>query len=234
MAQPQSKTVIVTGAGSGVGRAASVLLTQAGYNVVLAGRTKAKLDETAAQLTGPHHVLPVDLCDPHATRALVKQTLDRFGRIDALANVAGYAPLAPIEQTTPELWQRVIDSNLSYVVNLTAAAWPVLREQRCGVIVNISSMSSVDPFPGLALYAAAKIGLNMFTLCTAREGADIGVTAVALVLGAVETPMLRAIFSEEAVPRHATIAPTQVAHVIRDCITGARSFAPGQTITISA
>jgi NAD(P)-dependent dehydrogenase (short-subunit alcohol dehydrogenase family) len=96
----------------------------------------------------------------------------------------------------------------------------------------VSSMASIDPFPGFAAYAAAKAGLNMLTHVTAREGAAIGLKAVAIAPGAVETPMLRSAFDERAIPRHAALSPQAVASLIADCITGRRAFQPGEVIQI--
>jgi NAD(P)-dependent dehydrogenase (short-subunit alcohol dehydrogenase family) len=228
---------MVTGAGSGVGREAAMLLAAEGYDTALVGRTESKLQDTANQIKRESkravcEVLPVDLADAAATAGLVDRVLDRLGRIDALANVAGFAPLMPIERVTADVWRECIDANLSYVVQLTAAVWPVMSRQRGGVIVNVSSMSSVDPFPGLAIYATAKAGLNMFTRCTAREGSEVGIKAVAIAPGAIETPMLRSLFDQTALPPDKTLDPIVVGRLIRDCITGRRDFEPGQTIQL--
>lgn len=228
----QRPVVIVNGAGGGVGSVAAVMLTRAGWSVVLTGRTASKLEAVAAQIADPDHtlVIPVDYSDDAATRGVVDRAVNRFGRIDALANIAGFAPNNPIDANAPELWRRTIDGNLSYVVNQTAAAWPHFRKQKRGVIVNVSSYAAIDPFPGFSMYAAVKAALNMFTRVTADEGKSIGVEAVALVIGAVETPMLRAIFSEDQVPREKTMDPAEVAAMVRDCITGARAFESGTEI----
>jgi NAD(P)-dependent dehydrogenase (short-subunit alcohol dehydrogenase family) len=229
---------IVTGAGSGIGRATSILLARSGYHLTLVSRSRDKLEETAdlaAQTAASGvscFVAPTDLCDVTATRTLAQQTFERFGRLDAIANVAGDATLMAIEKVTADAWRYCIDVNLSAVVHLTASAWPIFRAQGGGVIVNVSSMASIDPFPGLAIYATAKAGLNMFTQCTAREGQDIGVKAVAIAPGAVETPMLRGLFDESELPPSQTLDPDQVGQVIMDCITGDRAFEPGETITM--
>ncbi len=229
--------VIVTGAGSGIGRSTSLRLAALGYHVVLVGRTRSKLEATAAKIqaaSGEALVLPADLTDAEQTRRIVDHALGAFGHIDALANVAGAAPLQPIERITPEIWRNCIDANLSYVVNLTAVAWPVFRRQKSGTIVNVSSMASIDPFPGFSIYAAAKIGINMFTRCTASEGAAIGVRAVTIAPGAVETPMLRGLFDESKIAHDKTLSPEEVAQVIADCVTGKREFISGEVIVVAS
>ena len=233
----ERKVAVVTGAGSGIGRETSLQLAQAGYHLMLVSRSRDKLETTARlaakdAATGVDvDVRPTDLCNAQHARNVATQTLKRFGRLDAVANVAGYAPLVPIKHVTADMWQKVVDTNLSSVVNLTAAAWPMLK-QRGGIVVNVSSMASVDPFPGLAIYAAAKAGLNMLTRSTAQEGQEEGIRAVAVAPGAVETPMLRSLFDESAIGKHQTLDPKAVAKVIVDCITGDRSFEPGQTILL--
>jgi len=231
-----SPTAIVTGASSGVGRATAIQLAEAGYRVALVARSEDKLNETAQACTeagAPEtQVIALDISRADACRAVIEQVMQGWGRVDALANVAGYAPLKPIEQVTPEMWQQNMDINLSAIVHLTAACWKPWRKQKSGVVVNVSSMASIDPFPGFAIYASAKVGVNMFTLCTAREGERIGVKAVAIAPGAIETPMLRENFNEKMIPADQTLSPDQVAEVIVQCITGERDFESGETLAM--
>lgn len=231
------KVAIVTGAGSGVGRDTAILLCDAGYAVALVARTEAKLRETQALIEedcpgAQTLILAEDLRDPEAARRVVERTVGELGRIDALANIAGSAPLQPIERVTPEVWRDCVDINLSAPVLLTAAAWPHFKGQKSGVVVNVSSMASIDPFPGFSIYAAAKTGLNMFTRTTADEGKKIGVRAVCVAPGAIETAMLRQNFSEKVIPAGKTLDPATVAGLIVDCITGAREFKPGEVIVM--
>lgn len=234
------KVAIITGAGSGVGRDAAVLLAEAGWAVVLAARTRAHLEQTADLIRrefgddAPLLVHPCDVSDADQVRGLIDAAVDAFGRLDALCNVAGAAPLGPIDDITPEAWRACIDTNLTSVVLATAAAWPVFRQQQSGVIVNISSMASIDPFPGFAMYAAAKVGVNLFTRCTAEEGQKFGVSAVAIAPGAIETPMLRENFPERMIPKDKTLDPAEIAAAIRDCVTGGRDCRPGETIVMDS
>lgn len=233
-----TKTAIVTGAGSGIGLAVASQLASAGFNVALAGRTTSKLKAAAAAIQDERDVpaerllvAPADIADADACARLVAQAVETFGRLDALVNVAGYAAQVAIDRIDEAEWRRMIDTNLTSVVLLTAAAWPHLKKQG-GVIVNVSSMASIDPFPQFAMYAAAKAGVNLFTHCTAVEGKPLGIRAVAVAPGAVETGMLRAMFSEKMLPADKTLDPTEVAAVICDCITGNRAFEPGETIQL--
>lgn len=229
---------IVTGAGSGIGRVTAIRLAAEGYRLFLLGRDPEKLRRTVAELGTRNSERgteqgTADLTDPLQCQAAVDAAVERFGRIDALCNIAGYAGLAPIAETTDELWRTTLDTNMGGPFYMTRAAWAVFERQGSGVVVNVSSMASLDPFPGFAAYAAAKAGLNMLTRITASEGAAIGVRAVTIAPGAVETPMLRGLFDERAIPRSRVLDPARVAEVIADCVTGRRAFEPGEVIPIT-
>ena len=229
-----SKTAIVTGAGSGIGRALALQLGTDGYHVVLVSRTESSLHETASAFADPAAVMVsvADWSKSDQIKTVLDRTLEYFGGIDLVANVAGMASLVPIEQVTADLWRGCVDSNLSAIVLSTAAVWPIFKKQGSGLIVNISSMASFDPFPGLDIYGAAKVAVNLFTRSTARHGAEIGVRAVCIAPGAVETPMLRGLFGLDQIPRAKTLTPEQVASTICDCITGHRDFESGETIQL--
>lgn len=224
-----SPVAIVTGAGQGIGRATAVELARLGYRVVLAGRTRETLEETSREIGGGL-VVVADVGQADQAESLAQQTLQTFGRVDVLVNNAGYAPLAGIEDLTNDLWRQIIDTNLSAAFYLSRALWPTFRKQQAGVIVNISSLSSRDPFPGLAAYGAAKAGLNLLGLGLAREGAAIGVRVHTLALGAVETAMFRSIRTEEQFPKTRTLDPAEVAKIIGKCATGELRYTSGEVI----
>ncbi len=231
MSQP---TAIVTGAGSGVGQAAAFLFTQAGYRVALVGRTAAKLALTQKLIeqTTPDAktlLIAVDLEQGGAAKEVVSKTLEAYGRIDVLANIAGQAPMTTIDKITPEAWRACMDANVSYVAHLTSAAWPVFKKQKSGFIVNVSSIAAFDPFPGFSMYAPAKAALNMLTYCAAVEGQPFGIQAVTVAPGAVETPMLRGLFGTDLLPADKTLSPGEVARFIVDLALGKHAFTPGQT-----
>ena len=238
MSQEDLKVAIITGAGSGIGRETALLLADAGYAVVLASRTLSKLEETDRYINqeaeGSDAILirPTDVTDSQDVAGLVQDVSERFGRIDAVANCAGSAPLQPIRQITDELLEDALAVNLKSVIYMTRACWPTFAKQKTGAICNVSSMASIDPFTGFNVYAAAKAGVNLFTKCTADEGKKIGVHASAVAPGAVETPMLRQNFSEQLIPSVKTLDPLLVAGVIRDLLNGQRRCEPGETIVI--
>lgn len=232
-----TKSAIVTGAGSGVGRATALLLAEAGYDLLLVGRTADKLAHTAQLIAGQSSTVKVvphaaDIADPQACQHIIAAAERTFGRLDALINVAGYASMVPIEKITPAEWRTTMDINLSSVMYLTAAAWPIFKRQNAGFIANVSSMASVSPFPGFALYAPAKVALNMFTRMSADEGKRIGIKTVCIAPGAIETPMLRSMWDESKLPKNKTLDPAQVGSVIRDCLLGTRRYMSGETIQL--
>lgn len=226
---------IITGAGSGMGRATALQLAEAGWAVVLVGRTREKLDKTAEQIaaTGAECLVhPADVTDPQACQGIAQAVKERFGRLDALVNAAGYAALAPIAETSPEMLRQIYEGNVDSVVNMTRSAWPLLKEAGGSTVVNVSSMAAFDPFPGFGAYGSAKAAVNMITTVTGREGRRSKINAVCVAPGAVETEMLRGLFDEKAVPPEQTMPPEEVAGVIRDCILGERSFKSGETIQL--
>src|SRR5450432_1585601 len=206
---------IITGAGGGIGRAIAIALDQIGYRTVLVGRTTRTLQESAAKIP-ESLVLIADMTKPQDVERVVMETLSHFGRIDAVINNAGIAPVLPLEQTTPQIWHEVIDTNLSAAYYLCRAAWPTFKKLGAGVVVNISSMASADPFPGFLAYGAAKAGLNNLGISLAREGSAIGVRVYTIAPGAVETELFRKILSPEQFPTENTLSPAEVAQVVSD------------------
>jgi len=160
----------------------------------------------------------------------VERTEKEFGRIDLIVNNAGIAPMLSIEQTSIEQFHAVIDTNLSAAFYLSKAVWPIFRRQGGGVIVNVSSLAARDPFPGFAAYGAAKAGLNLLGLSLAREGATIGIRVHTIAPGAVETGLLRSLFSSEQLPAEQALDPAEVAKLIGQCAAGDLRFTSGEVI----
>lgn len=232
--QASKPVVIITGAGSGVGRDLAVLMSEAGYACVLAARTKAALEDTARlcveEAPGSETLaVPTDVADSVQVQALIDAALQQFGRIDALANVAGFAPLQPIPRIEDGTLKRCTAVNFDAVVYTTRAAWPAFKAQKSGVVCNVSSMGAFDPFTGFNIYGAMKAAVNIFTKATADEGKRLNVNAYCIAPGAIETPMLRENFSEKAIPTDTTLDPIDVAAAIRDCLIGKTSMQSGET-----
>ena len=170
------KVAMVTGAGSGIGRASALALLTAGYNVVLAGRRADALNETVA-LAGPLGAnalaVPTDATDPVAVKALFDATRAKYGRLDVLFNNAGTgAPAIPMDELTFEQWKAVVDINLTGVFLCTQQAFALMKSQspRGGRIINNGSISSVAPRPFSAPYTATKHAITGLTKATSLDG----------------------------------------------------------------
>lgn len=168
------KTVIVTGASSGIGEATARLLHQAGAHPVLAARRADRLHQLSEQLGGALAV-PTDVTDPAARQALVRATLDRHGRIDGLVNNAGAGILKLLVDTEPAEFSQLLELNLVSALAMTQAVLPAMREQGGGRIVNVSSGVIGTPAPTVSAYAASKAGLVMFSAVARIELAAMNV-----------------------------------------------------------
>ena len=234
MTQP-APVAIITGAGRGIGRATAAELAGLGYRLALAARDLDSLHQTASALGGnPERccVVRTDVTDAEQVDRLVEQTLERFGRIDAVVNNAGLAPIRPIAEMSVAEWRAVIETNLSAAFYLCRAAWPTFEKQQGGVVVNVSSAAARDPFPGFAAYGAAKAGLNLFGLSAAREGERIGVRVHTVAPSAVETAMFRALPGMAEYPAEKTLDPSEVARIIGRCVTGDLRYTSGEVIYV--
>jgi 3-oxoacyl-[acyl-carrier protein] reductase len=223
---------IITGAGKGIGRAIAVELAGRGYDLVLVARTKADLDETAKLAKTESLVITGDVANANLADEVVAAATKRFGRVDALVNNAGYAPLRLIEELTLEEWRRVLDVNLSATFYFTKAVWPGFKRAGSGVIVNISSAASRDPFAGFAAYGAAKAGVNLMGLALAREGESCGIRVHTIAPAAVETAMFRSLMSKDQYSEDKTLPPADVARIAAQCITGELAATSGEVLHV--
>jgi NAD(P)-dependent dehydrogenase (short-subunit alcohol dehydrogenase family) len=165
-----SKIALVTGAGSGIGRAVAVALAGEGYSVVLAGRRKEALDATAALAPGMHAVV-CDVGDPEAVGKLFDEIKTKFGRLDLLFNNAGMgAPPVPLEDLPFEVWKRVVDTNLTGAFLCAQGAIRLMKAQGGGRIINNGSISAHTPRPNSAPYTATKHAMTGLTKSIALDG----------------------------------------------------------------
>lgn len=177
------RTVIVTGASSGIGAATARLLDQAGAYPVLAARRGDRLEGLGKELDGGL-VVATDVTDREAIRRLVEATLDRYGRIDGLVNNAGASLYGCLDALDLDEFTRVLALNVVSVVAMTQAVLPAMRAQRSGRIVNISSGTTRMVLPGVGAYAATKSALNMLTSVSRKE-LETDAIAVSLVLPSI-------------------------------------------------
>ena len=187
------KVAIVTGAGTGIGRAAALALAQAGYAVALAGRRAEPLEETAAEMAGAAAlVVPTDVADPASVEALFAATKTAFGLLDLLFNNAGLtAPPVPLEELSVEKWRHVVDVNLTGVFLCTQQAIKLMKEQepRGGRIINNGSISADRPRPNSAPYTATKHAITGLTKSTALDGRAHDIACGQIDIGNAATPM---------------------------------------------
>ena len=223
---------LVTGAGSGIGRATAVRLDASGYRIVLAGRRPERLRETGALLGNEWLAVRADLSEMREAEGIVEAAVARFGRLDALVNNAGWSPAATIAETTPAIIAAVFAVNAHAPAASIARAWPHFVRRGAGVVVNVSSYATVDPFPQLYAYAAAKASVNLLARSVANAGRGIGVRGFAVAPGAVETELLRAIVPEAALPTDRTLNPDAVAATIAACVLGAHDDRNGEVILL--
>ena len=187
-----AKIAVVTGAGSGIGRAVALALAKVGFTLVLAGRKLPPLEDVARE-AGPGAIaVTTDVADRNSVDALFARVAKEFGRLDLLFNNAGTgSPPAPLEDVTLEQWKSVIDTNLTGAFLCTQAAFRLMKTQhpRGGRIINNGSISSTTPRPRMVAYTASKHAISGLTKTTALEGRehdiacgqiDIGNTATAL------------------------------------------------------
>ncbi len=222
MSTPE-KIAIVTGAGSGIGRAVAIGLLEAGYAVVLAGRRVDRLDQTVreAGAFGARALrVPTDVRDPVAVQALFAATRDRFGRLDLLFNNAGVALRgAPLEDVTIDEWRSIVDVNVTGAFLCTQQAFRLMKNQQPqgGRIINNGSISAHAPRPHSAPYTATKHAITGLTKSTALDGRRYNIACGQIDIGNAATEMTATMESGVPQANGTTAAEPRldVAHVVR-------------------
>ena len=218
-----SKVAIITGAGSGIGRATAVAFLKDGYKVSLAGRRIAELEKTAelaGSFMGNALIIQTDVSSQPSIAALFARTKEEFGRLDVLFNNAGIgAPAIPLEDLTYEQWKTVVDTNLTGVFLCTQEAFRIMKAQtpRGGRIINNGSISAHAPRPNSAPYTSTKHAITGLTKATSLDGRKYDIACSQIDIGNAGTD-LTARFREGIMQAHGSVAvePTMdVDHVAK-------------------
>ena len=189
----EQKVAIVTGAGTGIGKAVSLALAKDGYAVVLAGRRADKLDETKKEAGNAKTLaVPTDVSDPESIKALFARTKQEYGRLDLLFNNAGIgAPAVTMEELPLETWKKVVDTNLTGIFVCTQEAIKIMKAQdpRGGRIINNGSISAHAPRPFSAPYTSTKHAITGLTKATNLDGRAYDIAVGQIDIGNAATPM---------------------------------------------
>jgi meso-butanediol dehydrogenase/(S,S)-butanediol dehydrogenase/diacetyl reductase len=236
------KSVLVTGATSGLGAAIAEAFGTSGADVALAGRDPqrgSRLRERLRALGRKVEFIPGDITDPVYCDSLVGGAISALGQLDIVVNSAGVAYHATVDATTDEQWQNTFNVNVNGMFYVCRAAIPAMRE-RGGVIVNIASDAALTGSQHLVAYCASKGAVLQMTRAMALDHAREGIRVVAICPGDVDTPMLRGEFrdrglsaeeglrqSAEAVPLHRVCSPEEVADLVLYCASDSGRFMTG-------
>src|SRR3954447_23801404 len=183
-----SRTWLITGSSRGLGRALTTAVLDSGDRVLATARRPEQLDDLVKEYGDAIHAVALDVTDPAAARSAVQAAVDVFGGLDVVANNAGYANSAPIEEIAEEDFRAQIETNLYGVVNITRAALPVFRKQRSGHFLQFSSIGGrAGGTPGLGAYQTAKFAVEGFSEVLNNEVKPFGVKVTIIEPGGFRT-----------------------------------------------
>jgi len=157
--------------------------------------------------------------------------MEFLGSADVLVNNAALAPLEKFESITPEQFESLVNVNVRSGFYLTQTIWQQMLKSGGGTIVNISSLSAIDPFPGFSLYGASKAWMDLMTLALSAEGQDHNIRICSIRPGAVETPLLRGLFPD--FPADQCVSPQQVAKMVLGCVEDPQKYPSGQFFPVT-
>ncbi len=239
------RVAVVTGGGSGIGKATALALAKAGADLVIAGRKQERLDAAAAEITaqtGRRCIgVSTDVRSADEARALIEAAIAEYGRLDILINNAGRGTQAPLRIMTAEQWDNDVALNLNAAFYCSQAAYPHLKAHGNGAIVNISSLAGVNGTMGVGAYSAAKAGLQQFTRVAAAEFGPKGVRVNCVAPGMIATELARkgwaktgfdAMGACAAFPLRRPGEPEEVARAVVFMASDAASYITGETLTV--
>jgi NAD(P)-dependent dehydrogenase (short-subunit alcohol dehydrogenase family) len=237
------KVAVISGGGSGIGRATSVLLFQEGAKVVIGDIDVDSAERVASEIrkqNGEVLSVPVDVTQSDSVQGMVQEISERYGRIDILVNIVGGSRPKTVLDMTDAEWNRSIDLNLKSVFLCCRAVLPVMINQHYGKIVNFSSAQAFSGSATRASYTAAKAGIVGFTKSLALEVLGYGINVNVVAPGLVETSRIRAMFSDDdwrkltsTRPMGRAVLPEEVARAVLFLVQDAQSSVSGQTLHVN-
>jgi len=239
------QVVLVTGGASGIGKAVSLAFAAEGARVVVADVDSAGAKEVASKAKADGRealVVRMDVTDTASVRGALDRAVSMWGRIDVLANVAGWDRIVPFVETTEELWDRVIGVNFRGTLATCHAVLPLMIEAGSGTIVNTASEAGRSGSSGEAVYSGTKGAVIAFTKALAREVARHGIRVNAVAPGLTDTPLLQGMIAEghqklvdaivKATPLRRLARAEEVADAVLFLASGRASFITGQTLGV--
>jgi NAD(P)-dependent dehydrogenase (short-subunit alcohol dehydrogenase family) len=184
------KTILITGASTGFGRAIAKESLNRGHQVVLAVRNPESVADLVERFPGKAYPIPFDLTNPADAERAVRETMDQFGSLDVLVNNAGYGLLAALEESTDEQLACNLETNFTGPFRLIRAALPVMRGQKSGHIITLSAIAAYANHPGFAVYGGAKAALDAACDAAAQETAALGIKFTQIIPGPFRTDFI--------------------------------------------
>jgi 3-oxoacyl-[acyl-carrier protein] reductase len=220
------KVSIVTGAGSGIGKAVSLFLSRSGSRVVLAARNESRLNAVSEEIEkreGEAMVVPADLTREDEMQSLVGRVLEKWGSVDYLINNAGWGRHAPIVKAKIKEWDETLQVNLRAPMILTKLVLPALIEKKGGAVINIASIAAKVGDANAAAYTASKFGLLGFSQSLYEEVREYGIKVAAILPGFVDTPLIPATAKMD---RTKMIRPEDVAEAVLFVLNSSATCCP--------
>jgi NAD(P)-dependent dehydrogenase (short-subunit alcohol dehydrogenase family) len=243
MAAIENKVALITGSGGGIGGAIALRYAREGAKLALADIVAETAKSRASEVNsmgGDALAIAADVTNKDSVRQMVRTTLDKWGRIDILVNVAGGADRKPVVEMSESDWDHIVDMNLKSVFLCCQAVLPAMLKQKCGKIVSISSIYGFTGNATRSSYAAAKAGVAVFTKSVALEVARDGISVNAIAPGRVSTPRVRGHYSDQQwteamaeIPAGRAGTPDEVASTALFLVLDENRYITGQTIHLN-
>ncbi len=239
----KDKVVLVTGGSRGIGFEIARYLLEEEVKVVICGRKQESLDAAVATLNGGDNLfaLQAHVAKEEDVDALFKKAMEHFGRVDVLINNVGMNLFTPsLAETEPSMWQKIIDSNLTGTFLVSRKAAEIMKAQKSGKIVNISSIAGRNAAPGMGIYGIAKAGIEMMTKVLASELAFFNINVNAVAPAMVRTDFSKPFWSNDDISQHVVkgiplgriAEPLDVVHPVLFLASAGADFITGQTIVV--